>query len=176
MLQRCVRDEGNVAKAGPSAEPTLRGVDARHMPGICRFRRWHAWAAPQPDGSVVVGADEEFFRDPGEYVFGDLPHEGDEVVGGERFFATIYPWGLIQKRFHCPLTGVVVEVNHEMGQCGPWDNRKGPYGKEWLFRVAPAKPWEPAGSPARGTRERAVHARAKRGQRRTGRVERRKPW
>jgi len=98
----------------------------------------HAWVSPQPDGTVVIGADGKFFEEAGDIVFCDLPLEGAEILKGQRCARTIDSTGLTQKPFHCPLSGTVVELNDKMIH-DPWGTRKDPYGEAWLFRIAPSK-------------------------------------
>ncbi len=117
--------------------PTPRGEHTTLAPEIRRFRREHAWAAARPDGTIVIGADEAFFRDAGEVVFCDLPLCGDKVVRGQRCARTIDAAGLVHKPFKSPLDGTVVEVNEKM-EHEPRDARKDPHGKGWLFRIAPS--------------------------------------
>ena len=134
--------------ADERAEPAEPGAGTETPVWIARFHKEHAWASLEPDGTILVGADEEFFRDAGEVVFCDLPLPGDEVVEGRRCARTIDATGLVQTPFRCPVSGTVVQVNEAM-EHDPWDARKAPYGDGWLFRIRPARPWELAGPLAR---------------------------
>lgn len=103
---------------------------------VLRFE--DAWASVQPDGTVVVGANDRFFEEAGDIVFCDLPFEGAQILKGQRCARTIDSTGLIQKPFHCPLSGTVIEVNESM-EHEPWEVQKHPYGEGWLFRMAPSR-------------------------------------
>lgn len=128
-------EKGIEEKAHESTPPrTVAGKPSQTY----RFHREHAWACMQPDGTVIVGADQDFFDEAGEIVFCDLPLQGDKVVKGQRCARTINTTGLIQRPFHCPLSGTVVEVNDKM-EHEPWEARRDPYGEGWLFRIAPSK-------------------------------------
>jgi CheY-like chemotaxis protein/glycine cleavage system H lipoate-binding protein len=118
-------------------EPRPGAATATDRAGIQRHPSEHAWCRADPDGTVVVGADQEFFGAAGDVVFCDLPLQGDKLAEGQRCGRTIDSSGLIQKAFHCPLAGTVVAVNDKMLH-EPWEAHRDPYGEGWLFRVAPS--------------------------------------
>ncbi len=110
---------------------------ARQVSTICRSPGEHAWAAPQSDGTVLVGADEEFFKEAGEILYCDLPIEGDRLDKGQRCVGSISSNRHVLKHLGSPLSGTVVEVNDKM-EHEPWEIQSDPYGEGWLFRIAPS--------------------------------------
>ena len=99
----------------------------------------------QPDGTVLIGADEGFFEEAGDVVFCDLPYEGARVVKGKRCARTIDSTSLIRRPFFSPLSGTVVEVNEKM-EHEPWEARRDPCGEGWFFRMTPSKLEEETGA------------------------------
>lgn len=126
-------------------KPSTRDPATRPMSRIYRSPSEHAWASPQPDGTVVIGADVTFFEEAGDVVFCDLPLQGDNIARGQRCARTINSTSLIQKPFHSPLSGTVVAVNEKM-EHEPWDAQRDPYGEGWLFRIVPSKLEEEIGA------------------------------
>ena len=111
-------------------------ADFETSPHPVYILREHAWTRPCTDGTVVVGADEEFFSRAGQIVYLDLPEEGDEIACEQRCARSIDASGLVQTSFRCPLSGTVVEINEEVYH-DPRQSVRDPYGNGWLFRVAP---------------------------------------
>lgn len=146
-IQKGLRERGQVSSPkSPAALQTSK---------IYRFPSQHAWASPQPDGTVVIGADERFFEEAGEIVFCDLPLQGDRVVRGQSCARTVNATGLSQKPFHCPMSGTVFAVNRKM-EHKPWESERDPYGDGWLFTIIPSNLDEEIG-PLRSQEKRATN-------------------
>ena len=110
----------------------------RRPSAIFRSLEEHTWVSPRTDGTFLVGADEQFFREAGEVVYCDLPPEGEKLVKGRRCARTIDSTSLVHRPFYSPLSGTVIEVNDRM-EHEPWETQRDPYGEGWLFRIAPSK-------------------------------------
>ncbi len=110
-------------------------------PQISALRRTnigHAWFSVQPDGSVLVGANEKFYEEAGEIVYCDLPFQGDKVVKGQTCVRMINAGQHMPRKFLSPLGGTVVKVNEKM-ETQPWLAQKDPYGEAWLFVMVPSR-------------------------------------
>jgi CheY-like chemotaxis protein/glycine cleavage system H lipoate-binding protein len=101
-------------------------------------RLGNSWFSVQPDGSVLIGADEKFYEEAGEVVYCDLPFEGDRVTKGQRCVRMINAGKHMPKKFICPLSGTVVRVNEKM-ETQPWVAQKDPLGDGWLFAIVPSR-------------------------------------
>lgn len=98
----------------------------------------HAWYAVQSDGTVLVGADEEFYVQAGEIVYCDLPFEYDSVVKGQVCVRTVNAGQTVRMKLRSPLSGTVVRINEKM-MTQPWLAQKQPYAEGWLFAIVPSR-------------------------------------
>jgi CheY-like chemotaxis protein/glycine cleavage system H lipoate-binding protein len=96
------------------------------------------WYSLQDDGTVLVGADKEFYEEIGEIVYCDLPFECDKVERGETCIRMVNAREHMPKKLRSPVSGTVIKVNEKM-LTQPWLAQKDPYGEGWLFVVSPSR-------------------------------------
>jgi glycine cleavage system H lipoate-binding protein/CheY-like chemotaxis protein len=127
-LRRALQEE---TEAPAPETPRRAETEVYRLPGQ------HTWVAPQADGTVLIGADREFFARAGEVVYCDLPLEG-EVLEKGRICASATSAGThALARLECPISGTVIAANEAMGS-RPWEVQDDPYGAAWLIRIAPS--------------------------------------
>jgi CheY-like chemotaxis protein/glycine cleavage system H lipoate-binding protein len=130
-----------VAAVEKALKKEAGGPPPEKKPGISRITRnkaEHTWLSVQDDGTVLVGADEEFYEMAGEIVYCDLPFEYDTVVKGQTCVRMVNERKHMPKKFLSPLSGTVVKVNEKM-LTQPWLAQKDACGDGWLFAVVPSK-------------------------------------
>ena len=103
-----------------------------------RYRFEHAWFFVQEDGTVLVGADEDFYRKTGLTVYCDLPFKYDKVVKARTCVRMISAHGQKPWKLLSPLTGTVIKINEKM-LTQPYLAQKDPYGEAWLFVMVPSR-------------------------------------
>jgi glycine cleavage system H lipoate-binding protein len=103
-------------------------ADAYYHPG-------HTWAVARPDGSVRVGLDDFARRLLGHVDAVRLPARGSVLRAGDPALE-VDCWGK-RARLRSPVSGVVTSVNRDVAEDGSPVSRE-PYGRGWLFAVAPA--------------------------------------
>ena len=103
-----------------------------------RYRFGHAWFCVQEDGSVLVGADKEFYEKVGLVVYCDLPFEHDKLVKGQVCVKMLNSNQYAPQKFLSPLSGTVVRINEKM-LTQPYLAQKDPYGEAWLFVMVPSR-------------------------------------
>jgi DNA-binding response OmpR family regulator len=116
----------------PEEKPSPASIPQRQVSA-------HTWYIVREDGTVVVGADTEFYQASGEIVYCDLPFESDRVAKGEVCARLINAREHVPRKLTSPVSGTVIEVNDKM-LTQPWLAQKDPYGEGWLFAVVPSKP------------------------------------
>jgi glycine cleavage system H protein len=92
----------------------------------------------QEDGTILVGANEDFYRETGLLVYCDLPFEYDNIVKAQACARMINAQGQKPWKFLSPLSGTVVKVNERM-LTQPYLAQKDPYGEAWLFVMVPSR-------------------------------------
>jgi len=105
---------------------------------IRRCHLEHTWYAIQTDGTVKIGADEEFFRSTGEIIYCDLPFESDSIAKGQVCVRTVNSGQTIRKKLRAPLSGTVVKINQKM-LSQPWLGQNDAFGEGWLMTVIPSR-------------------------------------
>lgn len=108
-----------------------------HRPGDRYYMADHGWAQIEKDGTVRVGMDWVFRKTIGDVVNIDLPYEEDEVQQGKVCVRITTPSTMRIHKFWSPVSGKVIEVNEEVNRDTALVEQD-PYGKGWLFRVAPS--------------------------------------
>ena len=103
-----------------------------------RYRFGHAWFSMQEDGTILVGANEDFYRETGLIIYCDLPFQSDRIVKAQACARMINARGQKPWKFLSPLTGTVVKVNKKM-LIQPYLAQKDPYGEAWLFVMVPSR-------------------------------------
>ncbi len=119
-------------------ESPAQATTRPEISGIRRSNVEHVWFSVQPDGTVLVGANEKFYEETGEIVYCDLPFEYDKVVKGQTCVRMLNVREHIPKKLCSPLSGTVIRVNDRM-MTQPWLAQKDPYGEAWLFAVVPSR-------------------------------------
>jgi glycine cleavage system H lipoate-binding protein len=112
----------------------LERVDGFQLRADAYYHPGHTWAAPRPDGSVRVGLDDFARRLLGHVDAVRLPPRGSVLREGEPALE-VNCWGR-QARLRSPVSGVVTSVNQRVAEDGSPVSRE-PYGRGWLFAVAP---------------------------------------
>jgi glycine cleavage system H protein len=102
------------------------------IPKNLAYTRDHEWARVEGN-RATVGITDYAQDQLGDIVYVELPVEGDRVEAGETF-GVIESVKAVSDLFS-PVTGEVVEVNHEVLDHPEWVNQD-PYGKAWMLVVA----------------------------------------
>ncbi len=119
-------------------ESPAQATTRPEISAIQRANLKYAWFSVQPDGTVLVGANEKFYEEAGEIVYCDLPFQGDKVVKGQTCVRMVNAGKHMPKKFLSPLSGTVVKVNEKM-EIQPYLAQKDPYGEAWLFTIVPSR-------------------------------------
>ena len=115
-----------LAAAEPSPGPVPVEVAGLSLPDDRLYHRGHAWARPEPDGSVTVGLDDFGSRLVGTPDAVELPRVGSTVL--EHGPAFRLRKGSARVRIASPVGGTVVETG------GP--------GRPFFLRVRPDAPFD----------------------------------
>lgn len=99
-----------------------------------RFAPGHTWLAPRRRGTVAIGLDEVAERILPSATALELPAPGMEVHRGDPI--AVVRAGRRAIRIGAPVDGTVVAVNHRARR-NPGLVKSDPYGRGWLFAVAP---------------------------------------
>jgi glycine cleavage system H lipoate-binding protein len=115
-----------------------RGLRARRpkegMAAGARAAPNHTWVAPRRDGALTVGVDEVAERILPSATAVELPRPGMQVSRGDPI-AVIRAGGRAV-RIGAPVDGTIVGVNGRVRR-DPGAVKDDPYGRGWLFRIAP---------------------------------------
>jgi len=109
-------------------------IQGYEFPDDLYYEKNHYWARIEDD-VVVMGATDFTQQLAGEFVFIELPYEGDTVEQGKPF-ATIES-GKWTGRIHAPVSGEIVEVNEDLEDDYTIIN-KNPYGDGWIAKIKPS--------------------------------------
>lgn len=104
---------------------------------VLKEARWsptHTWVAPLRGGSLTVGLDEIAQRILPSATAIELPAPGMEVRRGDPI--VVVRAGRRAVRIGAPVDGTIVAVNRS-ARTNPGVVKEDPYGRGWLFRVAP---------------------------------------
>jgi len=96
----------------------------------------HAWAQPQPEGTVRAGADGLVSRALGHVSRVILPKVGDEVTAGDPLFHLELNRRVLT--VNSPVSGRVVAVNRRL-QERPGLVADDPFGDGWICSVVPVR-------------------------------------
>jgi glycine cleavage system H lipoate-binding protein len=112
-----------------------RRSDRARMRDGARICRNHTWVAPASRGALAVGVDEIAERILPSVTAVELPARGMVVHRGDPI--AVVRAGRRAVRIFAPVDGTVVAVNRRARR-DPSVVKADPYGKGWLFAVAPA--------------------------------------
>jgi glycine cleavage system H protein len=104
------------------------------VPGGTYLAQGHTWVRPEPEGPVLMGADQLPLHALGGVDHVQLLEPGTEVRAGQPV-ATLGR-GRRLVRLYSPVDGVVEAANHE-AQADPDRVKADPYGKGWLYTIRP---------------------------------------
>jgi glycine cleavage system H protein len=104
------------------------------IPSELRYSTDHEWARVEA-GRVRVGITDYAQDALGDVVFVDLPEVGAQVEQGKSCCEVESTKSVSE--VYAPLTGIVVEVNTELGD-NPERLNDDPYGEGWMFVIEPA--------------------------------------
>lgn len=135
----------------PFDEPELVGVVRRGLrcaerggtgaaaAGVAGAERYflgrHSWAAPEPDGSVLIGVAESFPGVLGAVTRLDLPAANHRVTQGQE--AARFEGPEEVHRVWSPLGGRTLAANSRLAETPELVDRS-PFGDGWLVRIVPA--------------------------------------
>jgi len=104
-------------------------------PKTLKYQQSHEWLSP--DG--VVGISDHAQKEITDVVFVELPKVGRQVKRGEACCVV----ESVKAAFdiYAPLSGEIAAVNPDAAKDPAVVNRE-PYGKGWLFKIAPSSPSE----------------------------------
>jgi glycine cleavage system H protein len=109
-------------------------IQGYEIPEDLYYEKNHFWARIEGD-LVVVGATDYTQKAAGEFVYVELPYEGDNVEQGKPF-ATIES-GKWTGRIYAPVSGEIVEVNEDLEDDYTIINQD-PYGEGWIIKIKPS--------------------------------------
>ena len=101
-----------------------------NIPAELKYSASHEWIKEE-DGSFVIGLTDYAQSALGDFVFINLPEEGDEVTAGESF-ADVESVKAVSDVFS-PVTGTICAVNEGLLD-DPAQVNEDPYGA-WLIKV-----------------------------------------
>jgi len=96
------------------------------------YSKEHAWVRLESDGVATVGISDFAQEQLGELVFVELPQIGALVTASEP--AASFESNKAMDDLIAPVSGEVVEVNHELDQ-DPEIVNDDPIGAGWVFKV-----------------------------------------
>ena len=96
------------------------------------YSKEHAWVRLESDGVATVGISDFAQDQLGELVFVELPQLGALVTASEP--AASFESNKAMDDLIAPVSGEVVEVNHELDQ-DPEIVNDDPIGAGWVFKV-----------------------------------------
>jgi glycine cleavage system H protein len=109
-------------------------IQEYELPDDLYYEKNHYWARVEGD-LVVMGATDFTQKLAGEFVYVELPYEGDKVEQGKPF-ATIES-GKWTGRIYAPVSGEIVEVNEDLEDDYTLINQE-PYGEGWIVKIKPS--------------------------------------
>ncbi len=112
----------------------IMNIEGYDIPDDLYYEEHHYWARVEGD-TVIVGATDYTQKSAGEFVYVELPYEGDKVEQGKPF-ATIES-GKWTGRIYSPVSGEIVEVNEDLEDDYTMINQD-PYGEGWIVKIKPS--------------------------------------
>ncbi len=124
--------------AEEAAEPVPAPADQSwfKIPGGLFYHLGHAWAKPEPDGTVLVGLDQFARMLVGRIRGLAIPGVGQSVEQGQPAWRV--QAGDKEVEMVSPVDGEVVEVNEQVLNA-PHVLDEDTYQRGWLFRVRPSR-------------------------------------
>ncbi len=101
------------------------------IPEGLKYSKQHHWVAAE-DSVATIGVTDYGQQQLGEIVYVELPDVGEKISKDD-------PFGAIESvtavaDLYAPITGTVMEVNHELPQSPEMINED-PYGDGWLIKI-----------------------------------------
>ncbi|MEM7257498.1 MAG: glycine cleavage system protein GcvH [Pseudomonadota bacterium] len=106
-----------------------------NIPDDLRYTQSHEWVRLNDDGSVLVGITDHAQEQLGDLVFVETP-EVDSEVESEAAVAVVESVKAASD-IYAPLAGTITDANPDLAE-EPELVNSDPYGKGWLFKMAPA--------------------------------------
>jgi glycine cleavage system H protein len=120
----------------------MMNIQGYELPDDLYYEENHYWARVEGD-LVVVGATDYTQKAAGDFVYVELPYEGDKVEQGKPF-ATIES-GKWTGRIYSPVSGEIVEVNEDLEDDYTMINQD-PYNEGWIVKIKPSNLEEELGN------------------------------
>lgn len=105
-----------------------------NIPDDLRYTPSHEWVKLNDDGSVLVGITDHAQEQLGDLVFVETP-EIDSTVEAEAAVAVVESVKAASD-IYAPLNGTIADANPDLADEPELVNTD-PYGKGWLFKMAP---------------------------------------
>ncbi|CAH8200629.1 MULTISPECIES: glycine cleavage system protein GcvH [Vibrio] len=109
------------------------------MDNTLKFAESHEWVRDNGDGTVTIGISEHAQEMLGDVVFVDLPEVDAEIDAGDSF--SLVESVKAASDIYAPITGVIVEINEELGDSPELINEE-PYEGGWIVKVKMSDPSE----------------------------------
>ncbi len=109
------------------------------MDNTLKFAESHEWVRDNGDGTVTIGISEHAQEMLGDVVFVELPEVDAEIDAGDSF--SLVESVKAASDIYAPVSGVVVEVNEELGDSPELINEE-PYEGGWIVKVKMSEPSE----------------------------------
>lgn len=109
------------------------------MDNTLKFAESHEWVRDNGDGTVTIGISEHAQEMLGDVVFVDLPEVDTEIDAGDSF--SLVESVKAASDIYAPITGVIVEINEELGDSPELINEE-PYEGGWIVKVKMSDPSE----------------------------------
>jgi glycine cleavage system H protein len=118
---------------GDVTDPTL--------PEELRYTKTHEWVRKDGD-DVVVGITDHAQSELTDIVFVDLPKVGALAMAGKSVL--VLESVKTVSDVYAPVDGTISAVNGDLTAHPELINHE-PYGRGWLLRIRPERPWDPSG-------------------------------
>ena len=108
-----------------------------NIPADLKYTSSHEWVRTEADGTLTIG-----ITDTAQEMLGDLVFVGDAKVGEtlkQGDTACVVESVKAASDIYAPVTGVVAEVNAELGAATELVNQE-PYGAGWFFKLQDVDP------------------------------------
>ena len=105
------------------------------FPEDLKYTKEHEWARAEGDGRIRVGITDYAQDALGDVVFVQLPEPGASLEAGGALGEVESTKSVSD--IYAPVSGVVVEVNAELGDA-PQRLNEDPYGEGWICVIEPA--------------------------------------
>jgi len=106
-----------------------------NIPENLKYTQSHEWIRKEADGSFTIGVTDHAQSQLGDFVFVDLPAEGDEVSKDDD--CCVVESVKAASDVYAPLSGKIKAINGDL-DATPGLVNEDPYGKGWLFSIEDA--------------------------------------